>query len=288
MYTRLAERQRVNGQITVNVLKEINQSEIDHLYDQFKPITSHKKIKSVYQMAVSNGDQLKSFLTSIYDNSRNMNNVDSYKLCMEGNRLVTNYCASIGMLIDMMEKVLSKYGKEKVEGLRKMCSNLYNDNFEYRFFVILRNFIMHYDLPFTVFMENESGRKLEFTKEHLLKFTKWKHVKDDIEKMGKTINVLPYIHEMNVCLTVLFYDFVYHISRDILESYENVSRFLIKHKVKSPAIVKYKSLEEYKQGNMSFNPVDFSDLQFAFEDVKRHPNIELKINDITPEWMKKP
>jgi hypothetical protein len=216
-----------------------------------------------------------------------MKSVDAEKLCMEGNRLVANYCGSIGMFIDMMEKVLSKYGKEKVDGLQKLCNQLYNDTFEYRFFVILRNFIMHYDLPFTVFIENDAGRKLEFTKEHLLNFKKWKHVKDDIEKLGKTINILPFIRQMNAFLTLILYNFFYYISREIVESYENMSQFVIKHKVKAPAIVRYKSIEEFKQGNLSFNPVDFSDLQSAFEDVKRHPKIELKINDITPNWMKR-
>jgi hypothetical protein len=286
VFTRLAERKIENGELTLNVLRAIDQTEIDYLYTQFKPVSHHKKMKNVYRMAVSNGNQLYSFLSKIYDNTRVMNHWDADTLCMEGNRLISNYCASIGMLIDMMEKILSKYGEEKIAGLRASCNQLYDSTFEYRFFVILRNFIMHYDLPFTVFIENDTGRKLEFTKEHLLYFTKWKHVKQDIEKMDNTINIMPFIHQMNICLSVVFLEFIFQISKDIAESYERVSHFVIKHKVKAPAIVRYKSVEEYKQGNFSFNPVDFHDLQAAFDEVKLHPKIDLKINNITPDWMK--
>jgi hypothetical protein len=91
---------------------------------------------------------------------------------------------------------------------------------------------------------------------------------------------------MNVNLTVLYFTLVYHLSKEIVDAYKQASDFVIKHRVKSPTIVKYNSIEEYKKGNIIFTPIDFKDLQDAFNDVKSHPNIDVIVNDVTPDWLK--
>jgi hypothetical protein len=286
LYLKVANVEMIDGKTTLTIKEDIEQEEVDKLFNYFKSITEYKHIKNLYQITISNGNELNSFLTAIYSNDNSIKSMKKDTMYLEGNRLVANYCSFIGMLIDQIEKVLSKKESQKLKDFRQTCNRLYDEHFEYRFFVLLRNFIMHYSLPFSYYKEDSRGKSLEFTKSHLLQFPKWKHVKKELEQMSENINIKPYINPMNVNLTVLFYTFVYHLSKDIVHSYQEVGKFLIKYKVKAPAIVTYESVEEFKKGNLSFNPINFNDLQKAFEDVKSHPSIKLEINDITPEWLR--
>jgi hypothetical protein len=287
MIVSLADAKRKSGQLTLEILKEINEDEVDELYKSIDCLVYYKQIKNIYRITVENGNELIKFLKLIYNTNIKVPVGNSEKVIMEGNRLIANYCSFIGMYIDQIEKVLSSLENIRIEQFRKTCSELYDKNVEYRFLVIMRNYIMHYDLPFIQYSEDNNGRKLECGKEHLLKFSKWKQVKEDIIKMDDSINVLPMLYPMNVNITVLFLDFIYNIADKLLYAYQKAGQFIIKHKVKSPVIVSYETIEEFKEGHMDVNFINFNELQEAFNDIKSHPKITLNINDITPEWLKK-
>ncbi len=286
MHIHLADMKTRDGKLELNVLDRISQEDVNRLYQSQIPVSEYIHIKNLYKITISNGDELKALLKSIYSNDESIRDLKSETLYLESNRLIANYCSFIGMFIDQTEKVLSKKDKEKLKEFRKTTNRLYDEKFEYRFFVLLRNFIMHYSLPFTQYQKDFNGKRLYFNKSHLLGFSKWKHVKNDLEKMDEKIDILPFIQPMNIHLAVLLYTIVYNISKDILQAYQEASDFVIKHKVKAPAIVRYENIEEFKKGNLNYNPINFKDMQEAFDDVKNHPNINLKINDITPDWLK--
>jgi hypothetical protein len=83
-----------------------------------------------------------------------------------------------------------------------------------------------------------------------------------------------------------FHLHIYNIADKLLYAYQKAGEFVVKHEVKSPVIVRYETIEEFKNGHMSMNFIYFKDLQEAFNDIKAHPKITLNINDITPEWLK--
>lgn len=285
MIVNLGNAKKLNGEITLEIIKEIGQNEVDNLFKTFDCLTHYNKIKNIYKITVSNGNQLDKYLKTIYDNTYILHKKKSEDVITEGNRLIANYCSSIGMLIDQIERILSNYDRKKLNQFRNTCNQLYDTCMEYRFFVILRNFIIHYDLPFTLYRENTMGRSLEFQKKHLLCFPKWKHVKEDLIKMNDTINILPFITPMNVNITVLYYSFIYNVSDKLLYAYEQAGAFVMKHKVKAPVIVKYKTVDDLKKGNFTACPIDFTVLQSALNDIKSHPHIDLTFNTITPDWL---
>lgn len=287
MFIKLAELKEEDGVPTIEIVKDIDQEEVDTLFKHLRPITDYKHIKYLYQITISNGRELSSFLNAVYTNKGMVRNMDAENILLEGNRLIANYCSFIGMFIDQIEKVLTRKGKQKITDFRNMCSQLYDEKFEYRFIVLLRNFITHYSLPFVHYREDLNGKKVEFSKNHLLKFSKWKHVRSELEEMEDYIDFREYIDPMNVNLTVLFYTFIFHLSSDIINAYQKMSDFILKHEIKSPAIARYNSVEEFKQGKMSYTPIEVKDLLSAFKDVKSHPHINVKINDITPDWLRR-
>lgn len=280
MYLKLADIEISDGQQELNILKEIQQSEIDEFFDSQKIVREYKHIKNLYNITVSNGNELYGFLSTLYSNHESLNGISEEKIYLEGNRLIANYCSFIGMYIDQIEKVLTK-DKEKLESFRLTCNELYDEKFEYRFFVLLRNFVMHYSLPFTLYSENFNGKSLEFSKKHLLSFSKWKHVKADLESMKENIDIRSYIEPMNINLTLLLWNVILHLSKEIIDAYQESGRFLAKHKVKNPAIVRYESKEKYelRSGPLNFTPIDLTDLISAFDDVRAHPHIDVKINN---------
>lgn len=281
----LAELKEEDGVPTIEIIKDIDKEEVDTLFKYQRPITDYKHIKYLYQITISNGRELSSFLNAVYTNKGIIQDMNAENILLEGNRLIANYCSFIGMFIDQIEKVLTRKDKQKITDFRKICSQLYDEKFEYRFIVLLRNFITHYSLPFVHYREDLSGKKIEFSKNHLLEFSKWKHVKNELIEMEDYIDFREYINPMNVNLTVLFYTFILHLSSDIINAYQKMSDFILKHRIKNPAIARYNSVEEFKQGRMSYTPIEVKDLISAFNDVKSHPNINVKINEITPVWL---
>ena len=276
----LAERTSVKGEHTFNLKYEISQEEIDNFFDSQKPVSEYKYIKNLSKITMRNGIELASFLNNIYSGKILIPSMGAETIYLEGNRLVANYCSFIGMFIDQSEKVLSERNKENLHKFQKITNDLYDTRLEYRFFVMLRHFIMHYSLPFTVLQENLEGNALEFSKSDLLTFSGWKHVKDDIDKMSEKIDIRSLIHPMNASIDVLRSSFLYFISKEIVDAYKAASDFVQKHKTRNPLIAKYNSIEELKSGKLTFTPIDFSLLISAFEDVKKHPKISLEIKTI--------
>lgn len=276
----LAERTSVKGEHTFNLKYEISKEEIDKFFDSQKPVSEYKYIKNLSKITIRNGTELASFLNKIYSGKISVPSMGAGTIYLEGNRLVANYCSFVGMFIDQSEKVLSERSKENMRKFQKVTNNLYDGSLEYRFFVMLRHFIMHYSLPFTVLQENLEGNSLEFSRSDLLTFSGWKHVKDDIDQMGEKIDIRSFIHPMNINIDILRSSFLYYISKDIIDAYKAASDFIQKHKIRNPLIAKYNSKEELQSGKLTFTPIDFSLLISAFEDVKNHPQIQLNIKTI--------
>lgn|GEM_PF-3686642 len=286
MYIKLAEILDENDSPLVEILEDIKQDEIDELYNSQKSITEYKHIKHLYDITISNGNELFNFLDAVYGNKKFIKSMKVEKILLEGNRLIANYCSFIGMIIDQIEKVLTRRGNQKLSDFRSTCSQLYDEKFEYRFIILLRNFITHYSLPFVYYKEDFQGKRITFNKYHLLRFSKWKHVKNELEHKETYIDFQPYIQPMNVNISVLFYTFIYHLSADIINAYQKMNDFIIKHRVKHPAIVRYETLDDFKQGKMSCSPIDIKDLKSAFCDVKFHPEINVTFSDIKLNWLK--
>ncbi|YBV93562.1 hypothetical protein M1D53_28960 (plasmid) [Bacillus sp. PK9-021] len=282
LYTRLAEFRVVNEQLSLYVLDEIDQKEIDLLLSYQKPAKEYKHLKNLYKMAVTNGNELLSFLESIYSNHVSIQHMNGEEIHLEGNRLVANYCSFISMFIDQSKKVLSKKGKVKLEDFETCYKELYDgESFEYRFFVLLRNYTMHYDFPFSRYHEDRNGKSLEFEKSRLLNYPKWKHVKKDFEKLNEHIDIRPFITPMNYNLSLLIWKVIFLLAEDIAKAHEKAAKFISKYKLTHPAVVKFNNLEELKTGNVVCNPIDFKDLQVAFDDVREHPLITLTPNKTT-------
>lgn len=280
MPLRLAEIRTENGEHIINIRNEISEEEVTEFYNSLKPASEYKFMKHMLRITTLNGDELSSFIMNLSHDNRPLSKTDAEKIVLEGNRLVANYCSFIGMFVDHLEKALSSRCKENMTGFRKFTNFLYDNRFEYRFFVLLRHFIMHYSLPYTILNEDFTGKRIEFSKNHLLTFSGWKHVKQDIEKMDEKIDIMPYINPMNAAMSELLSIYLYYMAKDIILAYQSAGNFIKEYNLKNPAIARYDSEDELKKGNIILAPIEVYDLVSVMEDIKRHPQINMNITNI--------
>lgn len=255
---------------------ELDRKDLDSIYNALDIVSEYNRVKNIYNMAIENGNDLyRNIKLSSDVHYLDQNKVESNDVVMSVNKSIFNYCSSIGMYIDIIEKSLSKMDKVKMDSFRKECNYLYDNKLEYRFFVIMRNYILHYDLPFTVHERTENSSKVICLREHLLKFKSWKHVKKDIENMDEEIDIISMIEQMNVSLTILLLQYQYLISKNVIDSWEIATKFIEKYGVSNPFIIKDYSIESYKKGNLKINPLGLDGLQSIVKELMNHPKISI-------------
>jgi len=111
-------------------------------------------------------------------------------ITLQLNRLISNYLSSIRLFLDHSEYALhQKYGKNSLQlkEFKKTCSNVYDNNFSYRFLSKLRNYVQHCGMPIGHININskvvnvnptKSNHQLElqFDRDSLLKNFEWKNL----------------------------------------------------------------------------------------------------------------
>lgn len=256
--------------------KEFETKDLDELFDSLYIVSEYNRINNIYNMVINNGKDYHNIMKLSENISYiNENKISSNELVMKANKAIFNYCSSIGMYLDVIEKSLVSIDKQKLDIFRKESSRLYDERLEYRFFCIMRNYILHYDLPYNVHQMSLESSKVICSKDHLLKFKKWKHVKKDIEEMEAVVDIAGMVNEMNLSLTILLLQYQLLISDKVIESWEIANSFMKKYEVTRPLVVRNYSVEAHKKGNLSLTPIDLSGLISLMKQLMNHPNINI-------------
>lgn len=276
MYLKVADIVQNKGRQEIQVLEDISQQVIDSLFKSIKPGTNYRHVRNLYDIVVSNGNDLIIFLERLSRPGIEYKKKVSSSTLIEANKKVANYCSSLSMFIEQTKKTLPK--TEMRKSFHFECQEMYDNNFEYRFFVKLRNYIMHYSLPFNVRTEDESGQYVWMSKQDLLQFNKWGiPLKYDLKKLDEKIDILSWITPMNQNVEFLFWQFIYIYRNEIVRACESASHFIKKYQFRgTPAVVRFRSRDDLYKPNISMTPIDFSDLRGALCYVKQHPNIKFE------------
>ncbi|CQR56540.1 hypothetical protein [Paenibacillus riograndensis] len=196
---------------------------------------------------------------------------------LEANRLLINYLAAVSMFIDYGEKYNSKYfGKERMKKFQEKTSVFYDNHISYRFIVLMRNYVLHFGFPLSVIHQSESGTNGFFaSRETLLKFKAWKHATEDIKKMSELISLDIHIEISMMFIKQLYQDYIYEIAPTVLKGIEYLNNMIKNTGGKMPILVTFKSVEEFKKGNLSANIIDAQSFYEALEIIKSHPSIDI-------------
>lgn len=219
---------RILGRIRSDILSEIN---------EIRPLTSkeYEKYKKAVSIVIDANQSLDLFKLVYYNfndyeqalnqffkqfvqnQGMDWNKMDGITLQL--NRLISNYLSSIRLFLDHSEYALhQKYGKNSLQlkEFKKTCSNVYDNNFSYRFLSKLRNYVQHCGMPIGHININskvvnvnptKSNHQLElqFDRDSLLKNFEWKKLKPEIEKLPLKFDINSHIYTMNECVgTITF------------------------------------------------------------------------------------
>lgn len=278
MYYFVSEQgERVNGHFEVEVKDEISEKELNDFMKIFDISGKYHNITQIKEMVVLNGFDFKKYMA--YENIYKMSEdkVDHEQMILDANRLVLNYATSIKTYIDMETRILNKEkGKEEQKDFHETCAHFYDTSKEYRFWVNLRNYAVHCELPYCGYRESEAGERAIFcTKEHLLEFDNWKHSKKDILEMEDEIDLPAMVDEMGGIIYALYIDFFRYFGDEIIDAMERFSKFCEKYDVKHPIIMKLPKKGSFE--GASLMPLPIEHLFDSFDVLKNHPKVNITI-----------
>lgn len=256
---------------------EFDENEVDELLEKLNITCINKSIYNIYKMTIENANDFIRIMKMSGDAKYIISNkIESDHLVMEANKAIFNYCSSFGMYIDVIEKNLSKLSKDKVKEFQTICNDLYDNKLEYRFLAILRNYIIHYDMPFDTHKIDFETSKVICHKEHLLEFKKWKRVKDDLENMDDEVDILKMVKDMNLNLATIFIEFQALISDRVIDACKVANEFVKKYNVLDPCIIRDYHPQKYlNEGKLKLTPINLRDLAQLLNELKNNPLIKI-------------
>lgn len=218
----IARKIQTQEAIKINKLTELSQDEYNFLFAEETEIRNLLTIKELFRITQINNRTILQFFKN-YDNrirsSRMLIDPLLHINRIQINSDLMNYLFSFRTYLDHCLTLYSRqYGHESTEknNFQSLCSDLFDANFEYRFFYKLRNFTQHCGLPIEIFNIEPSiidGRynlnvQCKFDPNYLLeKFEDWgKIVKPELVQMvqsRETIDVLSTVERFQTNLEVL-------------------------------------------------------------------------------------
>lgn len=262
---------------SIIVKGEITQEELTTLNSAFEICSLYLSITQIKDIVVENGHIFKKYMSAENLKELSAQNVSPNRAILLANKAVLNYASSIKTYIDMETRILKNKASEKALGeFTKICHTFYDKHLEYRFWANFRNYIVHYEFPYSIYKEHiDEGCKIICTKEHLLQFDNWKHSKADIEKMGDEIDLPSLVDNMSSLIYALYLDFFRHFASIIIDGINAYGEFCRRYDVKLPAILKMKDDTQIKGSHLQPLPIEY--LKASFEILKNHPHIQINI-----------
>lgn len=193
--------------ISENIYTELKQAnEILYEFNLFKRKTQEVKLN--YQSILDSENEWTSVLT---DNKGDSSTLFQEQIFIDVNRRVSNFIVSLKSLVDdllIKHKLPSIFGNDAVEHFKKKVSSWYDTKLSYKFFIRLRDFAVHYDLPIQIvsfsydYDEERDSQiqvqfEIKFRKETLLNNSTFdSKLGLDLKLYNNTFPLMPFLEEI--------------------------------------------------------------------------------------------
>lgn len=164
--------ENTDGKYYLELKNEISETEIIYLNTQSDGLLLYSHVHKLWDMVIQNGMILEKFLN---ETSRLiLNDSDKQaKIIDRANKLVLDYCASIGVFLSGIKRRLEDIEMKRLESFDITRHEIFDSYMEYRFGVKMRDYLIHYDMPYTAHHQDLRSNVLICKKSHLLQFSKW-------------------------------------------------------------------------------------------------------------------
>jgi hypothetical protein len=256
------------------IKKHITKEEYENHITMLGEAKKINAMTNVFRLFERNGNE---YLTYVAHIDEHLKSSGADRVYLEANRLLINYLSSLSMFIDYGERYSKKhFGKQKMEEFQSKTHDFYDNHVSYRFMALMRNYALHYGFPLSVIKESLLGRTGIFaSKQTLLGFSGWKHVRKDIEKMPELILIDPHVEISMMFIKHLYESYIYDMAPTVIKGIEYLNDMTKNNNGKIPLLAKFKDVEELKKGNISVIYIDPKTYIDALEVIKSHPSINI-------------
>ena len=266
-----------NGELRVEFQTEISKDEFDNIAELFWITGTCHSIDEIMEIVIENGLDFKKWMEPNNLQSHRSLGKSAENLILISNKRVLNYVSSIKTFIDIATRLIKQTKPEKNEQFHSLTSKFYDNHMEYRFWANFRNYVVHCAMPYTGFKESlEKPCEIVCFKEDLLKFDNWKHSRADIENFSDEINLVEMVDEMNSLIYMLYLDFYYIFSKDILDATNKYAAYLKKYNCNSIMLFTTEIPEDILGGGLVPLPIDR--LNKAIGILQTHPKWNIIIS----------
>ena len=248
-------KEYIEGKHHFTIKKHITKDEYDRHQLILGESSKINAMENVYKLLIRNGTEYLTYSSRIKEY---LKRDDGNTVFLEANRLIINYLSSLSMFIDYGERHNKQhFGKLRMEQFRKKASAFYDGHVSYRFMAMMRKYALHYSFPLGHIQRSiisDSG--IFASKETLLKFSGWKHARQDIEKMPSLINIDPHVEISMMFIENLYQGFIYDMAPSLIKGIEHLNGLVRENGQKIPLFATFKNVEELKKGNININIIE--------------------------------
>lgn len=188
-----------NGKIFLKEDREISVDEFTKIGQSGELLSYFNMNTNYYGMMEKNFEEVIKIINQFEQNRESfIYEKESVPYIKELNRLLINALGSFFCFINHYEYILkTKFEKNTFsESFKKICSNYFDNHFEYRFLYKLRNYAIHCNIPVSLIQSTQNNPKRSFyinVNELLAEFDWGKKVKEDLESLKSNIEVKSFI-----------------------------------------------------------------------------------------------
>ncbi len=222
----------------VKSVATITKKQYEEICNCFSFVDFYHTCKCLRSMIVENGNTLQNYILSLKTKKRSYTDSELEDLVIKANGMLVDFLSSIKMSVDIFSNLISKKDKKLYDEFVKLNSQLYDENFGYRFLTRMRNYVMHRNMPFKKITNSiEDGITIGCIKNILLEFDGWSTVKEEISLLPDYISIEKYVPEAMGCFGDLYMKAIEIISKDVAEGNIKINDICKQYNIKSPTIL---------------------------------------------------
>lgn len=194
----------------MELIRPIDRSRMDAIRVAWERLGEFNEVCMLSEICETNYQSITAYCGNLHDSfaANRHRPQDFMSDCVqEINRLLLNYLAGFRAFLDHLETRYSRLQREGyrcLEDHKKILSACYDENFAYRFFYKLRNYVQHCGLPLGSMCIDESPAQnhsveidisVFFDRDNLISSYKgWGKLMGDLQAQPKKMDLIPYLN----------------------------------------------------------------------------------------------
>lgn len=262
------------------ILEEMSDDDYEALHGAISITKIFSGLSQIRDIVIANGSSLIRYTRGENIKLLHEQHETSKVIIREANKYAFNYASSVKTFVDMAHLVLEAR-PDDLERFKQFESEMYDDHFEYRFWMRLRNYVVHCQLPYTGFVASlEDGCNVICSRDHLVQWKNWgKVLKEDLLRREDNLDLGSTVDQMSGCINALFVFGISCFTYEIADATRVIGSMYRKYKIQDGFVIG-KSEAARDHANMSFTPIPISEVMEMVEVLKLNPNVKLTMEPL--------